>query len=203
MIYNRELFFSLYREHFGRLRSSQMNGILFLLDKLEHSKRIETDSKRSYVLATVAWETAYSFLPITEYGSDQYLKSKRYYPYIGRGYCQLTWLNNYKLFGSALGIDLVNHPELANERETAWKILEMGMTDNFGIQDPDFTLYTLEDFFYGYVKDFYNARKIINPKDYKSFRPIAIMAENFYNCLEGSLIAADLEPKGLEEIKRA
>lgn len=35
--------------------------------------------------------------------------------YRGRGYIQLTGKNNYEYFGKKLGIDLVNHPELAND----------------------------------------------------------------------------------------
>lgn len=35
--------------------------------------------------------------------------------YRGRGYVQLTGKNNYEYFGKKLGIDLINHPELAND----------------------------------------------------------------------------------------
>lgn len=188
MIYDLETFFGSYRNRFGKITSSQVEGLEFLLNKLEHSKRIDSNDKRAYTLATIKWETANTFQPVTEYGSQAYLKSKKYYPYIGKGYIQLTWEYNYLRFGKALGIDLIKHPESANEKETAWKILEMGMTDNFGVQDPDFTSYTLEDFFYGYVKDYSNARKIINPKDYDSYKPIAEMAYKFYDCLIASAV---------------
>lgn len=187
-LYNREQFFENYRISFGKLTPQQVNGLEFLLGKLESSKRIDTHPKRAYVLATIQWETAYTFQPITEYGSDKYLKSKKYYPYIGRGYIQLTWKQNYQKFGDALGINLVDKPELANEPEIAWKILEMGMTDNFGVQDPDFTIWTLEDFFSDEKEDFLDARKIINPKDIKSYRPIKNNAIKFKYCLEGSII---------------
>lgn len=40
----------------------------------------------------------------------------------GRGYVQLTGRDNYARVGEALGIDLVNHPELAEDREVAAKI---------------------------------------------------------------------------------
>jgi hypothetical protein len=186
MIYDRKKFFDIYRTRFGKLTQGQVDGLEFLLSKLEQSERIDTNSKRAYVLATIAWETAYTYQPITEYGSEKYLKSKKYYPYIGRGYVQLTWADNYKKFGNALGIDLAAHPEYANEPETAWKILEMGMTDNHGVQDPDFTKYTLEDFFNAEKTDFTNARTIINPADYKSYQPIAVRALQFYEALENS-----------------
>ena len=98
---------------------------------------------------------------------SKYLRSKRYYPYIGRGYVQLTWKFNYEKFGKLLNIPLADNPALANEPETAWKVLELGMTKGL------FTGKKLSD----YIKtppglpegeercDFYNARKIINGLD--------------------------------------
>ena len=197
--YNKEAFFSRYKLLFGKINHQQTDGLDFLLTKLNESKRIDSVSKAAYVLATIKWETTHTFQPITEYGSEAYLKSKKYYPFIGRGYVQLTWRDNYKKFGDALGIDLVKNPGLANEPEIAWQILEMGMTDNFGVQDPDFTNYTLENYFYNNHYDFVNARKIINPKDYKSYQPIAEIAEKFYECLLGSIITEKdiIEAKGL------
>lgn len=203
ILYNEETFFNSYKSRFGQIRPSQKEGLIFLLDKLDKSERINTTEKRAYVLATIKWETAHTFLPIAEYGSIVYLKSKKYYPYIGRGYAQLTWKENYKAFGDALGIDLVNDPDLALKKEIAWKILEMGMTDDFGMQDPNFTKYTLENFFYNNHYDFLNARKIINPKDFDSYEPIAEIAEKFNDCLRFSMIKkiAELsDPRGLETI---
>jgi putative chitinase len=40
----------------------------------------------------------------------------------GRGYVQLTGRDNYAIVGKALGLDLVNHPELAADRDIASKI---------------------------------------------------------------------------------
>ena len=42
--------------------------------------------------------------------------------YHGRGYIQLTGRDNYKMAGQALGLDLLNHPELAAKPEIAAKI---------------------------------------------------------------------------------
>jgi len=186
--YDRESFYNHYRNSFGKLTQKQVEGLEFLLGKLENSIRIESNAKRAYVLATIKWETADTFQPVTEYGSIAYLKSKKYFPYIGRGYVQLTWKENFRKFGNALNIDLVSRPELANDHEMAWKILEMGMTDNFGIQDPDFTKYTLEDFFNKDKSDYLNARLIINPGDKESYEPIKVIAEKFYHCLTASII---------------
>lgn len=42
--------------------------------------------------------------------------------YHGRGYVQLTGRDNYRMAGQALGIDLLNHPELAAKPDIAAKI---------------------------------------------------------------------------------
>lgn len=187
-----ELFFELYRKYFGKLTQGQVEGIEFLLKKAVSSKLIAsktidiTLAKIAYILATVKLETAHTFQPITEMGSRAYLTSRKYWPYIGRGYVQLTWSSNYIAFGKVIGKDLYNEPNLANEPETAWLILEEGMTD-LTPQDPEFTGKSLEDYFNDNGLDFYNARKIINPKDYDSYKPIQNDAINFYKILKECL----------------
>lgn len=186
---NREKFFSNYRLYFGKLQQGQVDGLNFLLDKLEASQKIVHSNYEvalamwAYVLMTVKWETAGTYQPVTEYGSQKYLRSKRYYPYIGRGYVQLTWEGNYGVFGMRIGVDLINNPELANDPETAWKVLEEGMTD-LTPQDPEFTGKSLEDYFNDERIDFYNARKIINPKDWDSYNPIAKGSAKFWAVLK-------------------
>lgn len=41
------------------------------------------------------------------------------YDFRGRGFIQLTGLNNYKRYGELIGVDLVKNPDLASDIETA------------------------------------------------------------------------------------
>ena len=73
--------------------------------------------------------------PNTEYGSDEYLQGKEYWPYIGRGFVQLTWEDNYRKMSSMLGLiddrDLVDHPEMALDSLIASRIMFRGMAEGW------------------------------------------------------------------------
>lgn len=184
-----EKFYAEYRLRFGRLTQEQVEGYNFLISKLEQSIKIchrdieVTLAMWAYTLSTVKWETSSTIQPITEYGSQKYLTSKAYYPYIGRGYIMLTWSTNYINFGKVIGKDLYNNPKLANDPEIAWLVLEEGMTD-LTPQDPEFTNKSLEDYFTTNGLDFYNARKIVNPKDWDTYKPISRDAVKFFEILK-------------------
>jgi len=174
---NREKFYEGYKRKFGKLTQSQVDAIEFLLTKLDESF-IDDARWYAYILATVKHETADTYKPITEYGSQKYLRSKKYFPHIGRGFVMLTWDWNYDKFGKALGIDLLNNPELANEPETAWKILELGMTS----KKTNFTGKVLSDYFNDIVTNWTGGRKVINGNDKAVL--IAGYAQDFYNIIE-------------------
>ena len=179
---------------FRPLSQSQVDNLNFILDKLDASDSITRLNEYAYVLATIKHETADTFAPVTERGSQKYLKSKPYYPYIGRGYVQLTWKWNYEKFGKLLNIPLADNPALANEPETAWRVLELGMTKGL------FTGKKLGDYFKtlppsnlppkegdalngeGHdLMDFYNERRIINGLDCAGL--IQAYAEKYYSIL--------------------
>jgi len=44
------------------------------------------------------------------------------YRYRGRGYLQLTGKDNYRIYGQALGLDLVGNPDQASDPSVAWQI---------------------------------------------------------------------------------
>ena len=109
----------------GSLSTTQVNSLNYLVQRCEGYGL--TYPETAYVLATAYHETGYAetvngrkvinrdMLPIKERGSESYLRSKRYYPYIGYGYVQLTWEDNFRRVGKLIGVDLLKNPEKALE----------------------------------------------------------------------------------------
>jgi predicted chitinase len=113
----------------------------------------------AYLLATVYHETAHTMLPIVERGGQKYLKSKKYWPYIGRGYVQLTWDYNYEKAGKLLKANFLSNPDLLLEKKYAAPIAVMGMKEGW------FTGKKLSDYITLAKSDFHKARRIINGLD--------------------------------------
>ena len=96
--------------------------------------------------------------------------------YYGRGFVQLTWLDNYATFARRLSIDLVSNPNLALQPDIAVQIMLLGMTKGL------FTGVGLGDFTHSDgALDYLHARKIINGMDKAAL--IAGYAEQFHNAL--------------------
>jgi hypothetical protein len=125
----------------------------------------------AYVLATAYWETARTMKPVREYGKESYLRAKSYYPYVGMGYVQLTWLENYKRASRELGVDFVADPKLLLKPEYAVKILVIGMLEGW------FTGKKLSHYITLQKSDFTNARRIINGTDRQ--HEIAAIAQDY------------------------
>ena len=97
---------------------------------------IDTPRRVQMFLANIIQETA-ALKTLAEYDSldGTYLRSKPYYPYYGRGYIQLTWRDNYRAAGKALGVDLVSDPSLLEEdkdlaaRAAVWYWNSRGCSD--------------------------------------------------------------------------
>lgn len=122
----------------GVLTQSQVDALNFLVD--ECRKAVMSYPETAYSLATVYHETGVpvkgkgvvrTMQPVKEAGSDAYLKGKKYYPYIGYGYVQLTWEPNYRKVGKLIGVDLIKYPEKALEPDIAAKIMTGGMLNGW------------------------------------------------------------------------
>lgn len=134
------------------LTQNQVDGIEAIFHEWELSEN--TDMRwLAYALATTWHETARTMWPITEYGSQKYLRSKKYWPYIGRGFVQLTWKYNYEKYGIA------DEPELALDLTFASHVLIHGMVNGI------FTGKKLSNYFSETKNDPIGARKIINGTD--------------------------------------
>lgn len=180
-MFDRRIFFDGCREEFGKLLQPQVDGLNFLLHRLE--KDFGDIYWLAYILATVKHETADTFQPVMErgkgkgraYGQNDPATGQAYY---GRGYCQLTWGANYRKFARKLGLDLYRNPGLALEPDTAYRILVMGMRDGL------FTGKKLSDYLKGESRDYQNARRIVNGVDRAEH--IAQIAVKFEKILESA-----------------
>lgn len=136
----------------GKLTSKQVEGINNILAYRAAKWPKMSDQELAYVLATITHETAFTMQPISEMGSQAYLKAKPYYPWIGRGLVQITWRNNYLKFG-------ISDPAKALEWPTALDITFRGMI--LGM----FTGKKLADYITPTKYDYVGARRIINGTD--------------------------------------
>ena len=136
-----------------------------------------TDSRQiAYILATIAWETNHTWKPVKEayWTSEGYRKRHLiYYPYYGRGYCQITWETNYRKFGKLLGVDFVVHPDLVLYPNYSAFIIVYGM------KHGSFTGKRLDDYFNKTKEDWVGARGIINGRD--KAHTIASIAKEIYH----------------------
>ncbi|HEY9644992.1 MAG TPA: glycoside hydrolase family 19 protein [Chroococcidiopsis sp.] len=129
----------------------------------------------AYILSTA--QTEDDFTPQDE-GNDSFKQSGHAGSYYGRGDVQLTWKSNYQYWSNRLGVDLVNHPELANRSDIAADILVYGM------RDGTFTGQKLSDYLNtstGHL-DYVGARHIINDSDKAELTGAA--AQQFEHSLE-------------------
>jgi putative chitinase len=164
MSIDRKVFFAGIRQQpfAGKLNQGQVSGTSAILDEWERRKL--TDLRwLAYMLATTKWETDHTMQPIKEGGSAAYLRSKKYYPWYGRGFVQLTWKRNYDAFRAPVlklfGVDIVENADNAMQLGPAAYIMFEGMTRG------TFTGKKLSDYFNASKTDWLNARRIINGTD--------------------------------------
>lgn len=180
---DRKAFFSGIRQSpfSGKLTSGQVAGASAILDEWER-RGLQDLRWLAYMLGTVKWETDHTMQPIVEAGSVKYLRSKKYWPWIGRGFVQLTWKRNYDAFRAPVlalfKVDIVEDPDNALLLGPASYIMFEGMTKG------TFTSKKLSDYFSATKTDWLNARRIINGTDRAA--EIAQIAKLFYADLTAS-----------------
>jgi hypothetical protein len=189
MPYDREAYFNSVRASLfsGSLEQVQVDGQTVILAVWEYQAAAAATSDErwlAYMLATVFHETAGRMWPITEYGSQSYLEGKEYYPYVGRGFVQLTWESNYEKASNLLSLtderDLVAHPDMALDSLIATRVLFRGMAEGW------FTGRALGDYFNDDEDDPVNARAIVNADVSKNGKMIAGYHDRFLDALEAS-----------------
>lgn len=191
------------RDHFGSFNQAQVDGFNSLLTAINnHDGDANNPLYTAYIMATTWHETDQKMQSISEYGKGAsrrygkwyknskgvvyghanhkrlpYLKSQYPYLYYGRGYPQLTWLDNYIKMGKIIGVDLANNPELALLPDNSARIMIEGMLRG------SFTGLSLVSCIrYGSYGEFVYSRRIINGVDRDSL--IARYAVQFLECIK-------------------
>jgi hypothetical protein len=135
-------------------------------------------NQAAYILATAYWETARSMRPVREYGGEKYLRSKRYYPYVGMGYVQLTWRDNYEFASKQLGVDFVANPRKLLDPQYAAEILVRGMMHGWFVRTgAGKFVHPLTRYVTLQKSDYRNARRGVNGVDKRD--EIAAIAEAY------------------------
>lgn len=181
----------------GALTQEQVEGCEAILNAWQGSD----DRHLAYILATAFHETAGTMAPVregstrtrrlTDAQARRVVASRRYgkpdkdtgHVYYGRGHVQLTWKANYEKMGRALGLDLVNNPDLALDLNNSVRILIEGMTEA-QTDVCDFTGKCLSDYFNDRVSDPEGARRIVNGTDKASL--IAGYYQNFSDSIDAA-----------------
>ncbi|WGV98813.1 peptidoglycan-binding protein [Vibrio sp. YMD68] len=161
----------------GKLNNTQRTALLLFSALAMLKRNVLSEnfpiSYLAYVLATVYHETAYTMKPIEEYGKG---KGRPYgepnpetgQTYYGRGYVQITWLENYAKAIDVVRdmntlerghIDFVQVPDLALSAANSAQITMSGMIDGW------FTGRKMSDYLDSPEPDYINARRIINGTD--------------------------------------
>jgi len=153
----------------GKLKTGQVDGLGKIVDEAERRK---TPLRHlAYILATAYHETAHTMQPIREMGGEKYLRSKRYYPWVGEGLVQVTWQENHAKFGATKPGQMLTWP-------IALRAIFEGMTKGM------FTGKSLNDYITSSKTDYVGARRIVNGTDKASL--IAGYAESFERALSAA-----------------
>lgn len=174
---NRNVFYAYVRKVplGGKITPNQLENLELLLDYKEKNYEDLSNKEFAYILATALVE---SELQYDRRETAKLRKGKKYLPYYGRGYAQLTWDYNYEKFG------ILKSPDKALTKEMSCNILFEGMVKG------RFTGKKLSDYFNKNKSDPINARRIVNGTDK------ATLIRDYYNAF---YIALEASEKNAEE----
>lgn len=175
----------LFKNSYTMLQIDSINGIF--AECVRQGVRLK--SQIAYILATAYHEgndyngkstgSIQALVPISEKGSESYLRKKPYWPYIGMGYVQLTWLENYKKFQPLLkekfSVDIIKDPKSLLRIDVAAFVLVYGMINGM------FSGKKLSTYINSGKTDYPAARKVVNWTD--KAEHIASIASKFYKCI--------------------
>lgn len=151
---NKTYFFNRIRQAIfgGKMTQSQVEGVAKIIDYRDKVWPKMPNDELAYLLATITHETAHKMQPIREMGGERYLRTKKYYPWVGEGLVQVTWKENAIKFGAKRPGDLMTWPIALR---AAFEGMIKGM----------FTGKKLADYIGNGRVDYVGARRIINGTD--------------------------------------
>lgn len=209
------IFFDEIREMFPKrqLTAKQVEGMETIIKAWQAEYPERDDKFLAYLLATAYHETAHTMQPIKEYGGRaranrlygiegrnpsraRRMGNKRHGDgarYMGRGYVQLTWKNNYRKAGLHCGVDLVKKPHLAMQPDIAAKILIEGCMSGW------FTGSALTSHIDPVKANYRSARRVVNGNDKASL--IADYAKRFQSAITRAGGVSNLQAKSNSEIE--
>ncbi|CAI2936236.1 hypothetical protein [Aminobacter niigataensis] len=171
-----------------RARSSGVFGTSLTKGQVDGAERILDEAQRrgtplrhlAYILSTAYHETAHTMQPTREKGGEKYLRSKRYYPWVGEGLVQVTWEENHRKFGVTAPGQMMTWP-------IALRAIFDGMTKGM------FTGKKLDDYIVGEKCDYVGARRIVNGTDRAA--DLAGYAKTFETALRAAAYIAQAPQK--------
>lgn len=203
--FDRDIYYKNVRPLFGnKLTSEQVIGQNALLDMWEKTPTSDDPRHFAYMLATTKHETASTMMPIEEYGRGKGKPYSKVDPqtgqaYWGRGYCQLTWRDNYATATKKLGLtgedDLEWHADRALEPAIAALVMARGMDEGWFRIGNNGKPQTLLRYFSLDTDDPYGAREIINGDKHivptwSNGVSIGKLIANYHKGFHGALMAA-------------
>ena len=185
----------------GRLTQQQVDGTNALLDAWDKDGH-DDDRQLAYLLATVFHETGGRMVPVREafatsdadairrldaaYAAGQLpMVSKPYWRdgWFGRGPVQITFEDNYRKMGKALGVDLEGNPSLLLDPVVGARSAVVGMVKGLFVRGQNLSRY-----FNDTVDDPVGARRIINGTSRASL--IAGYHVNFLDSIKAARVEA-------------